>query len=90
MINTEFEKYEAAALAKLEAKNAEKAEKEKKSKQAEKKVKASENLDIDNNCKIVELTDEEANKLQAELDNKVSIFYFPYIFFYFRNTKSID
>ncbi|XP_043273014.1 nuclear migration protein nudC [Venturia canescens] len=72
MINTEFEKYEAAALAKVKAKNAERVDQEKRSQRLKKKIKPADDLVTNDNCKIVELTDEQANELQAELNNKVS------------------
>lgn len=73
MINIEFEKYEAAALAKANAKKAERAEQERLRKEKiEKKMKEEqESTQKDDDCRIVELSDEQADKLQAELDSKV-------------------
>lgn len=78
LVNSKFQKYRATALAKSNAEKAERAEQEKRRKEKfEKKKKeeeaavAAENV-IDDDSRIVELTDEQADELQAEIDNKVN------------------
>lgn len=73
---SKFKQFEATALAKLNAEKAERAEQERRRKEKlEKKIKEeqSEFAGVNNDSKIVELTDEQASKLQKELDSKVSI-----------------
>ena len=74
-----FEKYEKAARVKAEAKKVEREEQERRRKERiEKKLKQEQERQeteaaaaTSEDCKIVELTDEQADKLQAELDSKV-------------------
>lgn len=66
-----FNKHEATAVAKSTAEKAERAEQEKRRKErAEKKLK-EEQEKMECESKIVELTDEQAAKLQEEIDSKV-------------------
>lgn len=74
-----FKRHEATAVTKTKTEKAERAEQERKRRERlEKKRKeeqAAEKMETDS--KIVELTDEQAAKLQEEIDNKVIVlFYF--------------
>lgn len=73
---SKFKKHQANALAKAASEKAERAEQERRRKERlEKKRKEEEEKaaedQIDNDSRIVELTDEQAVKLQKEIDNKV-------------------
>lgn len=73
LVTGKFKKYEATALAKAAAEKAERAEQERRRKEKlEKKKKEEEKLEeqMDMDSRIVELTDEQAIKLQQEIDNK--------------------
>ncbi|KAJ8668832.1 hypothetical protein QAD02_000091 [Eretmocerus hayati] len=75
LVMSKFKKYEATAVAKVKAERAERAEQERRRKEKLEKKKREEQAELDsmnNDSKIVELTDEQASKLQAELDNKKS------------------
>lgn len=72
---SKFKKHEAGALAKAVSDKAERTEQEKKRKERLEKKKKEEQMEeekIDNDSRIVELTDEQAVKLQEEIENKVS------------------
>lgn len=74
LLNKIFKNYEASAIAKAASDKAERAEQEKRRKERlEKKKKEDkvEEVKLDNDSKIVELTDEQAVKLQEEIDSKV-------------------
>lgn len=74
-----FKKYEATALAKMNAEKAERAQQEKRRKEKLEKKKQEEQALLDSvnsESKIVELTDEQASKLQEELDSKVRVLFF--------------
>lgn len=74
---SKFKKHQANALAKAASEKAERAEQERRRKERlekkrkEEEEKAAEDQEIDNDSRIVELTDEQAVKLQKEIDNKV-------------------
>nr|XP_050847015.1 nuclear migration protein nudC [Vespula vulgaris] len=74
LVTGKFKKYEATALAKAAAEKAERAEQERRRKERlEKKKKEEEKTEeeqMDTDSRIVELTDEQAAKLQEEIDNK--------------------
>lgn len=72
LVNSKFKKHEATALTKINIAREERAEQMRKHKERIEKKKKKEEAEstADNECKIVELTDEQADKLQAELDNK--------------------
>ncbi|KAK2587776.1 hypothetical protein KPH14_003882 [Odynerus spinipes] len=74
LVTSKFKKYEATALAKAVAEKAERAEQERRRKERlEKKKKEEEKVEevpMDTDSRIVELTDEQAAKLQEEIDNK--------------------
>nr|KAF7432272.1 hypothetical protein H0235_005196 [Vespula pensylvanica] len=74
LVTGKFKKYEATALAKAAAEKAERAEQERRRKERlEKKRKEEEKTEeeqMDTDSRIVELTDEQAVKLQEEIDNK--------------------
>ncbi|XP_032682031.1 nuclear migration protein nudC [Odontomachus brunneus] len=73
LLNKIFKKYEASAIAKAASDKAERAEQEKRRKERlEKKKKEDkvEEVKLDDDSKIVELTDEQAVKLQEEIDSK--------------------
>lgn len=75
LVMSKFKQFEGTALAKLNAEKAERAEQERKRKEKlEKKMKEEQVVldSVNDDSKIVELTDEQASKLQKELDNKVS------------------
>ncbi|XP_014474737.1 PREDICTED: nuclear migration protein nudC [Dinoponera quadriceps] len=68
-----FRRYEAAAVAKAESDKAERAEQEKRRKERLEKKRKEEKAEeekLDNDSRIVELTDEQAVKLQEEIDSK--------------------
>ena len=73
-----FKKHEATAVIKTETEKAERLEQERKRRERlEKKRKeeqAAEKMETDS--KIIELTDEQAAKLQEEIDNKVGDFFY--------------
>lgn len=74
LLHSKFKKHEAAALAKVASEKAEKAEQERRRKERLEKRKKEEQVEeekLDNDSKIVELTDEQAVKLQEEIDSKV-------------------
>lgn len=82
LVNSKFQKYRGTAMAKSNAEKAERAEQEKKRKERlekkrkeeEEKEKAAKSvIDNDDDSRIVELTDEQADALQAELDSKKGI-----------------
>lgn len=72
-----FKKHEAVALAKAASEKAERAEQERRRKERlEKKKREEEKVEevkLDNDSRIVELTDEQAVKLQEEIDSEVCI-----------------
>ncbi|OXU30094.1 hypothetical protein TSAR_004183, partial [Trichomalopsis sarcophagae] len=73
LVNSIFKKYEATAVAKSKTKKTERAEQEKRRKEKLEKKKKEEELSsvvLNEDEKIVELTDEQASKLQQELDSK--------------------
>ncbi|XP_015182528.1 PREDICTED: nuclear migration protein nudC [Polistes dominula] len=72
LITGKFKKYEAIALEKAAAKKAKRAELERISKEKLEKKKEEEKLEeqMDMDSRIVELTDEQAVKLQQEIDKK--------------------
>ncbi|KAK0182519.1 hypothetical protein PV327_000655 [Microctonus hyperodae] len=72
LVNSKFKKHQATALAKVNVAREERAEQMRKHKERieKKKKKEAEEYLEDNQSKIVELTDEQAEKLQAEIDNK--------------------
>ncbi|KYN16878.1 Nuclear migration protein nudC [Trachymyrmex cornetzi] len=73
LVMSKFKKYEAGALAKAASEKAERAEQERRRKERLEKKRKEEQTEeekIDNDSKIVELTDEQAVKLQEEIDNK--------------------
>lgn len=74
LLNNIFKKYEAIAVAKVASDKAERAEQEKQRKERlekKKKEDKAEEEKLDNESRIVELTDEQATKLQEEIDSKV-------------------
>lgn len=73
---SKFKKHEASALAKAASDKAERAEQERRRKERLEKKRKEEQVEeekIDNDSRIVELTDEQAVKLQEEIENKVFI-----------------
>ncbi|KAG5315011.1 NUDC protein, partial [Acromyrmex insinuator] len=73
LVMSKFKKYEAGALAKAASDKAERTEQERRRKERQEKKRKEEQAEeekIDNDSKIVELTDEQAVKLQEEIDNK--------------------
>lgn len=73
---SKFKKHEANALAKAASDKAERVEQERRRKERLEKKKKEEQAEeekINNDSRIVELTDEQAVKLQEEIDNKVYI-----------------
>ncbi|XP_012533113.1 nuclear migration protein nudC [Monomorium pharaonis] len=73
LVMSKFKKHEAGALAKAASEKAERAEQERRRKERLEKKRKEEQPEeekIDNDSRIVELTDEQAVKLQKELDNK--------------------
>jgi thiamine biosynthesis lipoprotein ApbE len=71
---SKFRKHKTNALAKAVSDKVERAEQEKRRKEKLEKKKKEEQVEdakIDNDSKIVELTDEQAVKLQEEIDSKV-------------------
>ncbi|CAK9816875.1 Nuclear migration protein nudC [Anthophora plagiata] len=73
LVNSKFKKYEATAVAKAAALKAERAEQEKRRKERLEKKRLEEKAEeerLNSESKIVELTDEQAAKLQEEIDNK--------------------
>ncbi|XP_011500194.1 PREDICTED: nuclear migration protein nudC [Ceratosolen solmsi marchali] len=75
LVKTLFKKYEATAISKATTDKARRAEQELKRKEKlEQKKKEEQNADaiLNSDSQIVELTDEEADKLQKELDRKKS------------------
>ncbi|XP_012057872.1 PREDICTED: nuclear migration protein nudC [Atta cephalotes] len=73
LVMSKFKKYEAGALAKATSDKAERAEQERRRKERLEKKRKEEQAEeekIDHDSKIVELTDEQAVKLQEEIDNK--------------------
>lgn len=76
LLTSIFKKYEASAIAKAASDKAERAEQEKRRKERLEKKKKEDKVEeekLDNDSKIVELTDEQAIKLQEEIDSKVCI-----------------
>lgn len=74
LVMSKFKKYEANGVAKAASDKAERLEQEKRRKERldkKKKEEQAEELKLDNDSRIVELTDEQAVKLQEEIDNKV-------------------
>ncbi|EFN83882.1 Nuclear migration protein nudC [Harpegnathos saltator] len=68
-----FKKYEAVAVTKAASDKAERAEQERRRKERLEKKKKEDKVEeekLDNDSKIVELTDEQAVKLQEEIDSK--------------------
>lgn len=73
---SKFKKHEANALAKAASDKIERIEQEKRRKERLEKKRKEEQVEeekINNDSRIVELTDEQAVKLQEEIDNKVFI-----------------
>lgn len=69
-----FKKYESTAVDKVKAEKSERAEQERRRKEKVEKKKKEEQELLDSankESKIVELTDEQASKLQEEIDTKV-------------------
>lgn len=74
LVMSKFKKHEANALAKAASDKIEKIEQEKRRKERLEKKRKEEQVEeekINNDSRIVELTDEQAVKLQEEIDNKV-------------------
>ncbi|XP_070521156.1 nuclear migration protein nudC isoform X2 [Cardiocondyla obscurior] len=73
LVMSKFKKHEAGALAKAASDKAERVEQERRRKERLEKKKKEEPVEeekIDNESRIVELTDEQAVKLQEEIENK--------------------
>lgn len=76
LVMSKFKKHEAGALAKAASEKAERAEQERRRKERLEKKKKEEQAEqveeekIDNDSRIVELTDEQAVKLQEEIESK--------------------
>lgn len=70
---SKFKKHENTAISKVFAEKAERAEQEKRRKERLEKKKKEEDAQFSSESKIVELTDEQAVELQAEIDNKVRL-----------------
>ena len=73
LVTSKFKKYEATALAKAASEKAERAEQERRRKERLEKKKREERAEeekLNSESKIVELTDEQAVKLQEEINNK--------------------
>ncbi|XP_011637806.1 nuclear migration protein nudC [Pogonomyrmex barbatus] len=73
LVMSKFKKHEASALAKAASDKAERTEQERRRKERLEKKRKEEQAEeekIDNDSRIVELTDEQAVKLQEEIDNK--------------------
>lgn len=71
---SKFKKHEASALAKVASEKADRVEQERRRKERIEKKKKEDQVEeekLDNDSKIVELTDEQAAKLQEEIDSKV-------------------
>jgi len=71
---SKFRKHKTSALAKAASDKVERVEQEKRRKEKLEKKKKEDQVEdgkIDNDSKIVELTDEQAVKLQEEIDSKV-------------------
>lgn len=81
-MNSIFKKYEATAVAKVKAEKAERAEQEKRRKEKleQKKMEEKSSVELNEDEKIVELTDEQASKLQQEIDSKVCFSYLIFLF----------
>lgn len=76
LVLSKLKKYETNALAKAASEKAERAEQERRRKELLEKKRKEEQAEeekIDNDSRIVELTDEQAVKLQEEIDNKVCL-----------------
>ncbi|XP_076636841.1 nuclear distribution C, dynein complex regulator [Colletes latitarsis] len=77
LVTSKFKKYEATALAKAATEKAERAEQERRRKEKLEKKKREEKAaaeeQMNSESKIVELTDEQAVKLQEEIDNKKAV-----------------
>lgn len=74
LVTSKFKKHEATAIEKAASEKAERAEQEKRRKERLEKKKREEKAEeekFNSESKIVELTDEQAVKLQEEIDNKV-------------------
>ncbi|XP_012229661.1 nuclear migration protein nudC [Linepithema humile] len=73
LVLSKLKKYETSALAKVASEKVERAEQERRRKEILEKKRKEEQAEeekIDNDSRIVELTDEQAVKLQEEIDNK--------------------
>ncbi|XP_076246580.1 nuclear distribution C, dynein complex regulator [Calliopsis andreniformis] len=73
LVMSKFKKHESTAVAKANSEKAERAEQERRRKERLEKKKREERVEeekINSTSKIVELTDEQAAKLQEEIDNK--------------------
>ncbi|XP_046421916.1 nuclear migration protein nudC [Neodiprion pinetum] len=70
LVMSKFKKHEATAVNKVSAEKAERAEQERRRKERAERKKKEEEEQFKSESKIVELTDEQAVELQAELDSK--------------------